>query len=278
MKRLLQIEFQKLWLNKLSRFLILVYFFLLTSIALIAAIKFDIGPIKFHLAENGIFNFPYIWHFNTFIASFFKIFLAIIIISMVANEYSNRTLKQNLIDGLSKKEFVYSKFLMVVVFSILSTIFVFLISLILGLVYSDYTEFGIIFSGLEFILAYFIKHIGFFSFCLFIGMLIKRSAFALGFLVIWNFIEWIIYGLLFWNFGKGSTVPDAILNFFPFRAMSNLIDEPFSRLSAVKAVANQVGESLNYDYAVHWYEIVIVIVWTFLFIYGSYKLLLKRDL
>jgi len=278
MKRLLQIEFQKLWLNKLSKFLILSYFFLLTSIALIASIKFDIGPIKFHLAEQGIFNFPYIWHFNTFVASFFKLFLAIIIISMVANEYSNRTLKQNLIDGLSKKEFVYSKFLMVVVFSVLSTIFVFLISLILGLVYSDYTEFGIIFSDLEFILAYFIKHIGFFSFCLFIGMLIKRSAFALGFLVIWNFIEWIIYGLLFWNFGKGSTMPDNILSFFPLRSMSNLIDEPISRLSAVKAVANQVGENLNYDYAVHWYEIAIVTVWSFLFIYGSYKLLLKRDL
>ena len=278
MKRLLQIEFQKLWLNKLSRFLILAYFFLLTSIALVAAIKFDIGPIKFHLAEQGIFNFPYIWHFNAFIASFFKLFLAIIIISMVANEYSNRTLKQNLIDGLSKKEFIYSKFLMVVVFSILSTVFVFLISLILGLVYSNYTELGIIFSDLEFILAYFVKHIGFFSFCLFIGMLIKRSAFALGFLVIWNFIEWIIYGLIFWNTGKESTMPDTILSFFPFRAMSNLINEPISRLSAVKAVANQVGESLSYDYAVHWYEIVIVIVWTFLFIYGSYKLLLKRDL
>ncbi|PHS05995.1 MAG: ABC transporter permease [Kordia sp.] len=278
MKRLLQIEFQKLWLNKLSRFLILAYFFLLTSIALVAAIKFDIGPIKFYLAEQGIFNFPYIWHFNAFVASFFKLFLAIIIISMIANEYSNRTLKQNLIDGLSKKEFIYSKFLMVVLFSILSTVFVFLISLILGLVYSNYTEFGIIFSDLEFILAYFVKHIGFFSFCLFIGMLIKRSAFALGFLVIWNFIEWIIYGLIFWNTGKESTIPDTILSFFPFRAMSNLINEPISRLSAVKAVANQVGESLSYDYAVHWYEIVIVIIWTFLFIYGSYRLLLKRDL
>ena len=278
MKRLLQIEFQKLWQNRMSKFLIIAYFFLLTSIALIAAIKFDIGPIKFHLAEQGIFNFPYIWHFNAFVASFFKLFLAIIIISMVANEYSNRTLKQNLIDGLSKREFIYSKFLMVIVFSIISTVFVFIISLLLGIGYSDYNEVGIIFSELEFILAYFIKHIGFFSFCLFIGMLIKRSAFALGFLIIWNFIEWIIYGLLFWNFGKGSSVPDNIASFFPFRSMSNLIDEPFSRLSAVKAVANQVGENLSYDYAVHWYEIAIVGVWTFLFIFWSYKLLLKRDL
>ena len=85
MKRLLQIELIKLWNNRASKTLIYGYFILLTSIALIAAIKFDIGPIKFHLAEQGIFNFPYIWHFNTFVAALLKIFLAIIIVSMMSN-------------------------------------------------------------------------------------------------------------------------------------------------------------------------------------------------
>ena len=110
MIRLLQIEFIKLWNNRASKVLIISYFALLTSIALVAAIKFDIGPIKFHLADQGIFNFPYIWHFNTFITAFFKLFLAIVIVSMMSNEYSNKTIKQNLIDGLSKKEFILSKF------------------------------------------------------------------------------------------------------------------------------------------------------------------------
>jgi len=104
MIRLLHIEFIKLWNNRSSKILITTYFLLLTSIALFAAIKFDIGPIKFHLAEQGIFNFPYIWHFNTYITAFFKLFLAIVIVSMMANEYSNKTIKQNLIDGLSKKD------------------------------------------------------------------------------------------------------------------------------------------------------------------------------
>ena len=55
MFRLLNIEFHKLKHNRASKVLILTYFILLTSIALIAAIKFDIGPIKFHLAEMGDF-------------------------------------------------------------------------------------------------------------------------------------------------------------------------------------------------------------------------------
>lgn len=277
MIRLLQIEFIKLWNNRASKVLIISYFVLLTSIALVAAIKFDIGPIKFHLAEIGIFNFPYIWHFNTFVTAFFKLFLAIVIVSMMANEYSNKTIKQNLIDGLSKKEFILSKFLTVVTFSVISTLFVFIVSLILGLIYSDFNEFSIIFSDLEFILAFFVKLIGFFSFCLFLGILVKRSAFALGFLIMWQIFEGIARGLMRWKLFDGDTT-DAIMGFFPLQSMFNLIKEPFTRLDAVQTVADQVGETINLNYHVHWYEILIVLAWSATFIYFSYALLKKRDL
>lgn len=277
MIRLLHIEFIKLWNNRASKVLIISYFVLLTSIALVAAIKFDIGPIKFHLAEIGIFNFPYIWHFNTFITAFFKLFLAIVIVSMMANEYSNKTIKQNLIDGLSKKEFILSKFLTVVTFSLVSTLFVFVVSLILGISYSDYNEFSIIFSDLEFVLAFFVKLMGFFSFCLFLGILVKRSAFALGFLIIWQIFEGIARGLMRWKLFDENTT-DAIMGFFPLQSMFNLIKEPFTRLEAVQTVADQVGETINLNYHVHWYEILIVLAWTAIFVYLSYMLLKKRDL
>lgn len=277
MKRLLHIEFIKLWNNRASRILILSYFILLTSIALVAAIKFDIGPVRFHLADQGIFNFPYIWHFNTFITAFFKLFLAIVIVSMMSNEYSNKTIKQNLIDGLSKKEFVLSKFLTVLSFALLSTVFVFVVSMILGLVYSDFNELSIIFSDLEFLLAFFVKLVGFFSFCLFLGVLVKRSAFALGFLILWQVFEAIVRGVLRWKFFDGETT-DTIMGFFPLNAMWNLLKEPFSRLGAVQSVANQIGEQIALNYRVHWYELLIVLLWTALFIYLSYALLKKRDL
>lgn len=278
MLRLLDIELHKLRNSKASKVLIGTYFALLTSIALIAAIKFDVGPIKFHLAEQGIFNFPYIWHFNTFITAFFKLFLLLVIVSMIANEYSNKTLKQNLIDGLSKKEFILSKFYTVVLFALISTIFVFVISMILGLIYSDFNELSIIFSDLEYLLAFFVKLVGFFSFGLFLGMLIKRSAFAVGAMLIWFIIETISYNIFKWNIYKDTDIADNIYQFAPLRSMWNLIDQPFSRLNAVQTLATQVGEDLSYDYSVHWYEIAIVSGWTFIFIYLSYILLKKRDL
>lgn len=275
MLRLLNIEIHKLKYNRASRVLIFIYFILLTSIALIAAIKFDIGPVKFHLADQGIFNFPYIWHFNTYMAAIFKFFLLLVIVSMMANEYSNKTLKQNLIDGLSKQEFVLSKFYTVVLLALISTLFVFIVSLILGYSYSDFNEFSIVTTDLEYLFAFFVKLVGFFSFGLFLGILVKRSAFAVGAMLIWAMIEGFTKGMLYWKFEESVA---NVMQFFPLEAMSNLIKEPFTRLGAVKTVAKQVGEDLSKDFSVQPNDLIIVMVWTAIFIYLSYVLLKKRDL
>jgi len=278
MKRLIAIELQKIWKNRASKILTISYFVILSFIALIASIKFDIGNFKLHLAEMGIFNFPYIWHFNTYIAAILKFFLAIVIVSMMANEYSYGTLKQNLIDGMSKKEFIQSKFLTVVLFAAASTVFIFVMSLLLGLSFSSYTEIGIIFSDLEYLLAYFVKLVGFFSFCLFLGIFVKRSAFAIGFLFVWNILEGIAKGVLtFKVFPKSETAAN-IMQFFPLEAMSNLIVEPFTRLSAIKNIQTAIGDNDVKDYGVHFSAILIVLAWTAIFMFLSYKLLKKRDL
>lgn len=278
MLRLLNIEFQKLRYSKSARVLSIIYFILITFIALIASIEFNFGNVNFRIADQGIFNFPFIWHFNTYIAALLKLFLAIVIVSMMSNEYSNRTLKQNLIDGLSKKEFVLSKFYTVLVFALISTVFVFLVSVILGTFFSDYTEFSIIIRDMDYLLAYFFKLTTFFSFCMFLGVLVKRSAFALGFLFVWWIAESIIYALLKFQVFKGSNTAESIVQFFPLEAMSNLIKEPFSRLGAVQSAANQLGEAFTKDYDIHWYQIIIVSVWIFLFVWMSLGLLKKRDL
>lgn len=278
MNRLLSIELQKIWKNRASKVLTITYFVLLTFIALFAAIKFDIGPFKLHLANEGIFNFPYIWHFNTYFAAILKIFLAVVIVSMMANEYSYGTLKQNLIDGMSKKEFIQSKFITVVLFAGVSTLFIFIVSLILGLQFSSFDEVSIIFSDLEYLLAYFIKLVGFFSFCLFLGILIKRSAFALGFLFFWNIVEGIISGILNFKIFPDDDRAEYITQFLPLQSMSNLIVEPFTRLKFVKSIGTQVGIENIKDYSVHWYSIAIVLAWTAIFVFLSYKIIKKRDL
>lgn len=278
MKRLLSIELQKNWKSKASRMLIFSYFIILSFTALIASIKFDFGPMSLQMAEMGMFNFPIIWHFNTYIAAILKLFPAIVVVSMMANEYSYGTLKQNLIDGMSKKEFILSKFLAIVFFSIASTAFVFVMSLILGLCFSNQTDFNLVFSGLEYIAAYFVKLVGFLSFCFFLVILIKRAAFALGFLLFWNIIEGIIKVILAFKVFPEDKTSSYLSQFLPLESMSNLIVEPFTRLSPITNMGTQMGIENTKDYGVHWYNMIIVIIWSFLFMLMSYKLLKKRDL
>ena len=278
MLRLLTIEFHKLRYSRSAKILVTTYFVLITFIALIASIEFKFGDVQFRVADQGIFNFPFIWHFNSYVAATLKLFLAIVIVSMMSNEYSNRTLKQNLIDGLSKKEFVLSKFLTIAVFALISTIFLFIVSLILGLSFSDYTEFSIIFSDMEYLLAYFVKLTGFFTFAMFLGVLVKRSAFALGFLFIWWILESIARGVLEFKIFKGTDTADKIVQFLPLESMSILLKEPFTRLNAVQSAAAQLGNAITKDYGIHWYQLLIVIAWTALFVYWSFLLLKKRDL
>ncbi|HEX8016703.1 MAG TPA: ABC transporter permease, partial [Flavobacterium sp.] len=118
----------------------------------------------------------------------------------------------------------------------------------------------------------------FFSFCLFLGILVKRSAFALGFLLVWSIFEGIIKGLLVFKIFPDSTKGYIITQFLPLEAMSNLILLPFPRLSMIKNIQNQIGYENNIDYSVNYFSVLIVLIWTFLFVYFSYKILKNRDL
>jgi len=274
MLRLINLELQKLWLNKASRVLIFISFILPFTVLILSSIKIDFfGFFTLELGELGIFNFPIIWHITTFFASQFKFFFAIVVVSMIGNEYSNKTIKQNLIDGLSKKEFILSKFYTIVFFSLVATLLIGISSLLIGLYYSSYTELNIVVTGIEFLLAYFVKLVGFFTLCLFFGMLVKRSAFALAFLFILFIVEWIIFGIITWQFN--ADIAEKIQNFFPLKSMHKLIDQPFQRVIMSKFPDKA---ELAYDYAVYGYEIIIVLCWTALFVFLSYRLLKNRDL
>ena len=274
MIRLLQLELQKLLLNRTSKILIFISFILPLCVIVLSAIKINFfGFFTLELGELGIFNFPIVWHITTYFSALFKFFFAIVVVSMIGNEYSNKTLKQNLIDGLSKREFILSKFYTIVFFSLISTVIIFILSLVLGLVYSSYNEISIVVREIEFLPAYFLKLLGFFSFCLFLGVLAKRSAFALAFLFVDFILEWIVFGLIVWK--SNIEMATKIQNFFPLTAMSNLIKQPFQRVAMSKFPEKN---DLSYDYAVHFDSSIIVILWTAIFILSAYYLIKKRDL
>jgi hypothetical protein len=62
------------------------------------------------------------------------------------------------------------------------------------------------------------------------------------------------------------------------QSMSNLIVEPFSRLSVVKNLGTQIGIENIKEYNVTAFSIIVVLFWTVIFIFLSYRLLKNRDL
>ena len=235
MLRLVNLELQKLLLNTASKVLIFISFILPFTVLILSSIKINFfGFFTLELGELGIFNFPII---------------------------------------LSKKEFILSKFYTIVFFSFLATVLIGVGSFFIGLYYSSYNEAAIIFRETEFLLAYFVKLVGFFSLCLFFGMLVKRSAFALAFIFLLYIFEWIIFSIVLK--ATSSDMAWKVKNFLPLESMYKLIDQPFQRV-----IMTKYPEKIDmaYDYAVHWYEVVIVLGWTALFVFLSYVLLKQRDL
>ena len=56
-----------------------------------------------------IFDFVDIWQNMGYLTFIFKWVLAFVVIISVCMEFANKTIRQNIIDGLSRREYLYSK-------------------------------------------------------------------------------------------------------------------------------------------------------------------------
>src|SRR5882724_12233184 len=73
-----------------------------------------------NISRIPLYHFPDVWQNLVYISGFFKIVLAIMVVISVTNEYQYRTIRQNIIDGMSRWEFLFSKILTNVLLSLIS--------------------------------------------------------------------------------------------------------------------------------------------------------------
>ena len=280
MKRLLKIEILKNLAYRPFKIFSIIYLCAIIVVALIGFAELNFGvSAKFKLKDLGIYNFPNIWHFTAYIVSLLKLFLAAIVVFSISQEFSNRMFKQNIIDGLSKWEFLKSKLLTIGVFSTLSTLFVAIISLLLGLKNSDpYASYEFL-SEFFFLGLYFVKIFLFLVLFLFLTILFRNSIFP--FLTF--FIFWIIEGIfsiICIILDTQSLIPHWLANIYqylPLYTISKIVEAPFGR---IEPNVTGVGDSLfsiSKDIDIPWLHLALGIGYIILFIFGSFKILSKRD-
>lgn len=280
MRRLLKLEYLKNLNYRPFKIFAGLYFIILIALLFIGLVDFDILGIKINLKEQGMYNFPGVWNFTTYIVGLLKIFLGCIIVFSICQEFSNRMFKQNIIDGLSREEFIFSKLLTILVFSGFSTLFVFAVAFILGKSYSETQDSELIFREIYFVFNYFLMLVSFFSFLMFLSFLFRKSIFVfLGFFMVW-FAEGILSGIEKITFMKDFDPQKKspinlnhtyLTDFLPLESMSRLIPNPLVRTK----MAEMFGMQFKFEYP--WQSVLACVLWSTLFVVGSYWILKKKD-
>jgi ABC-type transport system involved in multi-copper enzyme maturation permease subunit len=267
MIRLIKIELRKILPSRMFWILAILYVVLLALVfagtqGFINKVASDAGqrsPIP--IPEISIYTFPGIWHNLTFIAGYFKVFLAVMVIIMITNEFSYRTIRQNVMAGMSRLDFLKSKILSIVMISIAATALILIIGLVLGFIYSNDYTISAIFSRTIFLLGYLLEIFSFLVFAFFIGFLVKRSGFAIGLLLLYYVViePIVVYKL-----------PDEWEVVMPLNNIANLIDVPNTALMKLFGVEFQDYIAIG--------DVALVTGYTALFLGITYLVLIKRDL
>ena len=173
-----------------------------------------------------IYQFPYLWHHIVFVAARLKIILAFLVILSITNEIGYKTLRQNIIDGLTRVEFMVSKLSMIFVLSLVNTLLIFIIGLVTGLIYSSDRSLDAIFSNMDYLAAFFMNVFSFLVFALLIALLIRRTGVVIIFLGMYTVIIEPIITTIFAN-APLPPIYAKLVPFFPRQAITNLIPNPF---------------------------------------------------
>lgn len=222
MIRLLAIEWEKL--RHYRAFWVIVSLYLLVFLTFLiglpklmgyfASQANDFFPLK--VFSNVAFSFPDVWQNIAYAAGmrgFVKIFLAMLIIILVSNEFVYLTVRSNIMNGISRSQFVAAKLMLIFFISFLSTLALFLAGIYLGMSYSVTKTFTLFFSRIHFLGAYFIELFTYLTFALLIGTVIRKTGFAIITLLLYIIVEPVIQYYL----------PSALEKYLPLNAMNNVV-------------------------------------------------------
>jgi hypothetical protein len=266
MIKLLKIEYKKLK-NYRTFWVLTILYFATMGLIISSGMEFlkwlvskgaDFDQVD--ILRVPLYHFPDIWQNITYVSLYFQLVLAIVVIISITNEFSFKTVRQNIIDGMDRKDFLTSKIMMVLMLSLASTLFIFLIGLITGLIYTPEAEMRFMFTSIEFIPGYFLATFSYLIMVMLFAIWIKRSGLAIGLILIYPALE----------YAFGAALPDSldpIIPYLPQHAINAIIKVPFQRYAfmEIQDYVDPVSALVTVGYIV-------------LFIFLAYRNLVKRDL
>ncbi len=232
MKRLLQIEKIKALSYPAFRTLMIIHFVLFLLVILVAS-RIEISFPGFTMSK--LYEFPYVWDFFPWIASWFNIFLGIVMILLVGNEFSYRTYRQNYMNGLSRRELVNGKLLLILVVAVYTLLLVTISGLIAGLINTGEDVSGKLLQNMDILGVYFVQALAYLSLGMLFAVIFRNNALSIILFILYFFpIEPILRAFF----------PVQVRAFFPIKIISNLTPTPeFLTLTSESTYMNANGTS-----------------------------------
>lgn len=213
--------------------------------------------------EAGFYKLPYLWQNITYLAGFFKFIPTFLLIFFVANEFSYKTYRQNIIDGLSINQFFFSKIISTLLFSITSLLVITLTGFIIALSFNPEATLSDYFVNMDYLLAFFAEVWFIIMFALFLTLLFRRSTVAIIVILLYYFIVEPIAAFL---------LKDPIGNFLPTQPSRELILQPFTRMFEVDGFLGlDSPDKVSYKF------LILTFVYTAIFAVASFFVLKRRD-
>jgi ABC-2 type transport system permease protein len=274
MKYVIQNEITKALWYKPFRVIMILHFVLFFLVVLVTS-RLNITVPGF--STDYLYQFPNIWEFFPWIASWFNLLLAILIIVMTGNEYTFRTFRQNVIDGMSRMELLAGKGFSILMIAIYSTLMVLLFSLVFGLIFSSGQSTGAFFENTYILLVYFVQAIAYMAAGFFLVILFRNTSLGIILFILYRLVIEPVIRLFF---GPGTRL------YFPMKVISNLTPTPeFLSISSGNQVAPDDMDSLSLremglvaeDLPVY-LNVLLALGYTAIFIALAYLLLKKRNL
>ena len=275
MKKLLKIELVKT-LNYASFKVILILHFLLFLLVIFVASQIEITVPGFNM--KNLFQFPHVWESFSWMASWFNLLLAILLMVLVSNEFSFHTFRQHIITGLSRNDLVIGKGIIIFTVALYGVLLVLLTSTIFGIIFTSDFSFSIIFEKSYLLIVYFIQAIGYMTMGFFLAVLFRNTALSIIMYLLYFLLIEPIIRLLF---------PKEIRQYFPFKIISSLTPRPeFLSVTSEESMLDVTGQgNFNLDTIRITPEslpmsvtIPLAMVYIGIFVFLIFLLVRKRDL
>jgi ABC-2 type transport system permease protein len=274
MIRLLKIEWLKI--KNYTAFIIVSIFFVIGVVA-VNYIIFVVNNNMISQSQAVIltgkfspFQFDKTWQTTSYAAGWLLLLPALMLIILITNEFTFRTHRQNIIDGWSRLQFIHVKIVMALLVAIFSTILVFFTALAFG--FSSGTAFST--HGIAHVGFFFLKALSYNMIALLIGVLIRRTGFAIGVFFIYMGVENFISQLLdVWSVSlrKHNNLDlGSMGDYLPMNSADGMLTFPSNPL---KLMAKGV---LPTDYP--WLVLSLCIAYLLLFYWATVNRMLKTDL